>query len=96
MSLHGHITIASTGTFEGFSTFSIYANRAYGSVKQLARFDIVEIAIPADAGGGVAENPRLLRTSPDTAIAVVVGILTVAELSNEVCILTEFLEHDLP
>lgn len=87
MALHGRITIAGEGTFHGYSTFSVHANRVFGSVNKRSRFDLVEIAIPEVAGGGIANSPRLLRISPDVAVAKVLGIVTVTEQCNETCIM---------
>lgn len=87
LTLHDHISLTPSGVFRGFASFHIYSNRSYGTAKQRPRHDLVEIAIPRAAGGGIADSPDLLRISEDTAIAMVIGILTVSQLNQESCVL---------
>lgn len=69
----------------------IHSNRIYGLHQKRPRYDFVQIVIPADAGGGIADHPHLLRpfdpTLRDTAFAQVVGIVTVGEDSGLVPLL---------
>ena len=55
--LHDHIKIHGVKQFQGFKSFSVYANSHYrGPTKSYReRFDCVEIAIEASKGGGMVK-----------------------------------------
>ena len=87
LTLHDSVEVAAKGYFQGYrETISIYATNRYGQDKR-DRYDIVEVIIPADAGGAIASSRDLVRPTPDSALAGVLAILTVQHGERETCLL---------
>src|SRR3546814_16447073 len=85
--LHEHIDIAASAYVHGYqATISIASTNRYGSDNR-CRYDVVEITIPEEAGGAIASARDLLRTTPDTAHALVVEIITIRHGQRETCLL---------
>ena len=88
LTLHDHVRIKTEGIFKGFNDFSIYANGSHGTIqRRRPRFDIVEIAIPAEAGGRIATSRDLLRCSKDTALAMVTAVIVISSGASTKCLL---------
>lgn len=87
LTMHEQIEIAASGYFEGYrSNIRIVATNRYG-YNHRNRYDAVEVTIPSDAGGPIASSRDLIRPSEDSALAVVLGILTIRYGAKETCLL---------
>lgn len=85
--LHECVDIAASGYFRGYqSTMSIHATNRYGADHR-NRYDVVELTIPSDAGGPIASSRELVRPSEDSALALVVGVVTIRYGEKETCLL---------
>lgn len=87
VTLHEHIDIAASAYFHGYqATISIASTNRYGSDNR-CRYDVVEITIPEEAGGPIASARDLIRPTPDSALALVVAIITIRHGQRETCLL---------
>lgn len=99
MCLHESITIKGENAMEGYSDFKIYATNKFGtsSTVKKCRYDVVEVTIPLSSGGAIAGASDLMRISDDTAIAKVLGILTLHYYEREMCLLfLQFMKSTFP
>jgi hypothetical protein len=96
--LHEHVCIKGEGSLEGYADFSIYATNAFGSkYNKRPRYDMVEVTIPITCGGRIAQSAELMRVNDDTAIARVLGIVTLKRYERELCLLfVQFMKKETP
>jgi len=84
--MHERLDVAPSDYFRGYkSTISIVATNCYGT-NHRSRYDVVELTIPPDAGGTIASSRDLVRPSPDSAFAIVLGIITIRFGERETCL----------
>ena len=86
--LHSTLQISGVGNFVGYDKFSLHATSHYGKKGyHRPRYDVVEITIPRDAGGNIANSKELLRTSDDAALAKLLGIVSLSRGGQKACLL---------
>lgn len=87
LTIHEQVEVAPSAYFQGYrSSVQIVASNRYGQNNR-ERYDAVEVTIPSDAGGPIATSRDLIRPSPDSALATVLGILTIRHGALETCLL---------
>lgn len=87
LTLHEFVEVAAAGYFNGYKNpITITATNRYGADSR-PRYDVVEVTVPEDAGGQIASAKDLVRPTSDTALALVVAILTIRHGERETCLL---------
>lgn len=85
--LHEYVNITAQGYFNGYrGTASIAATNQDGQDDR-DRYDAVKVTIPPETGGAIASSPDLVGPTPDSALARVLGILTIRQGERETCLL---------